>query len=101
MNTSVSSFVPPNRLKEVTQIIKDIDEVIKGMQGPHKVHVDQVSAPHTLKLLKKMRADKVKEREALLSSSIWRNSNGGSRKKMREFRRCRRSCRKQMRSRRN
>ena len=100
MNTSVSSFVPKNRLKEVTQIINDIDEVIKGMQGPHKVHVDQVSAPHTLKLLEKMRADKVKERQALLSSS-WGNRNGGSRKKMREFRRCRRTCRRQRRSRRN
>lgn len=96
MNASVSSFVPKNRLEKVNQAINAIDEVIKSVQGPHKVHADKVSAPKILEKLKKMREDKIKERQALLSSSVLRNSNGGSRKKMN-----RRTCRRQRRSRRN
>jgi hypothetical protein len=96
MNASVSSFVPKNRLKEVNQAIEAIDEVIKSVQGPHKVHADKVSAPKIIEKLRKMKEDKMKERKELLSSSLWRNSNGGSRKKMN-----RRTCRRQRRSRRN
>ena len=85
MNADAREFIPGNQMNprvwHLNQIIKDIDTVMQ--QVKHEKPINQSEAVlsyNTLEKLRQMKQQKIKDREALLSSSIWSNAGSRSRK---------------------
>jgi hypothetical protein len=100
MNADAREFIPGNqmntRVSHLNQIIKDIDTVMQ--QVKHEKPIDQSEAVlsyNTLEKLRQMKQQKIKDREALLSYSIWSNAGSRSRNQKRSRKQKQKRSRKQ------